>query len=557
MKKFYYIPMAALALFLNSCNDVDEELQELTSREVITASVSTIESRTTADGLDILWSANDQIGVFKTINSYTTDSYEHNCFTLVQGGEGKTTASFAASTSKGETNTLAYYPYIDGSSYDGATLSMSIPASQSYADGCQMVMAGTFAEGSSSVSFKNAMALAVITVNNIPTGYTKAVLTAAGDEKLNGAANVTFTSNGQAELELASDNAAGTNTLTIEFGSNTDANKTFYFAIPVDEYSNGLQMTLVGENMTTKVVGTLTDKNDATKFTANANEFHTYTRSIDDVVSNVTSVATADELTNALANGGNIKLTASIDLNLTSGATLTIGAEKEVNIDLNGYTLTTSSNTTGDPLDEITVKGKLSVTNGEIKTENTAFYVNGGELTLEDLTITGSRSCSAVYVDNSGTVTAKDVTANTESTAFYASGGTMSLTDCNVTITDGSFNAVAVDNSGKLTISGGSYTSVENTNNYDQSYAILVKGSSEAIINTTVSGGNGGVTVLGGSTTNFTGGSYTGVKACGLYVNGSSTVAYANSTFSGVEGGVVAVSGIVNGASYTEYTKIQ
>ena len=54
MKKFYYIPMAALALFLNSCNDIDEELQELASSEVITASVPTIESRATASGLNVL-----------------------------------------------------------------------------------------------------------------------------------------------------------------------------------------------------------------------------------------------------------------------------------------------------------------------------------------------------------------------------------------------------------------------------------------------------------------------------------------------------------------------
>lgn len=458
MKKFYYFPMAALVLFLNGCNDVDEELQVLTSSEVITASVPTIESRTTAEGLDILWSAGDQIGVFKTQNSYTTDSYEHNCFTLVSGGEGKTTASFAATTSSGETNTLAYYPYMDGSSYDGATLFMSIPASQSYADGCQMIMAGTFVEGSSSVSFKNAMALAVITVNNIPTGYTKAVLTADASEKLNGAANVTFTSEGQAELKLSSDNTAGTNTLTVEFGDNTDVNKTFYFAIPVDEYTSGLKMTLEGTNVTSKEIGTLTDANDVSKFTANANEFHTYTRTIDDVVSNATSVESADDLKNALAAGGNIKLTAAITLSTA----LTVN--KDVTIDLNGQTLTATGTAFEVTSGKLTIEG-----NGKLTSGVDAISIKGSEdanveVTIgENVEIEATDCCIVVPNSNNSenitiiTAGKLSATGNYNTVQFNGNAKGVTLNVTGGTISHTAANAVGIyfPCDGTLNISGG------------------------------------------------------------------------------------------------------
>ena len=154
---------------------------------------------------------------------------------------------------------------------------------------------------------------------------------------------------------------------------------------------------------------------------------------------------------------------------------------------------------------------------------------------MSNCSISVSSEYTPVYAEG-GTVTAEKVTANVQRTAFKGKGTTMKLTDCEAVSANGAYNVVAVSESGNLTVSGGSYTSTENAASHDLSYAIAVLGGSEATINTTVSGGNGGVTVLGGSKADFTGGSYTGVKACGLYVNQASTVTYtSNCTFSGKE----------------------
>lgn len=258
-------------------------------------------------------------------------------------------------------------------------------------------------------------------------------------------------------------------------------------------------------------------------------------------------------LNEALKAGSEVTLPADVTLNEP------LVVEDDAIIDLSGYTLTTSKAAAGT--DDITVAEGVSLTvkNGNIATANTAFYVNGGSLTLEDCTITAENNYTTVYADNGGIATAENVTVKTEGTAFYSNGGeTMSLTNCVVTSTNGAVNTVAVENGAELTINGGSYTSVESKDTYDLSYTVKVSAST-ATINTTVSGGNGGVTVLKNSTVSFTGGSYSGVKACGLYVNGNSKVTYDKDdcTFIGVEGNVVVgADGTVNEKEYSEYTKV-
>ena len=225
-------------------------------------------------------------------------------------------------------------------------------------------------------------------------------------------------------------------------------------------------------------------------------------------------VADADAFKTAFAAGSNIVLAADVDLALVSGSFLTLESGQSVSIDLNGKTLTTSSTMGDKSPDDITVKGALSIKNGSINTANTAVWANGGTLTMIDCILNSSNTNGAV--------------------------------------------AVCVDN-GNLIITGGSYTGKETTTQKDR-YVIGVRKSSNATINTTVSGGNGGVTVTGGSTAKLEGGSYSGVKACGLYVNNKSNVTYDTScTFVGVEGAVVVGSegGTVNTTAYEGYTKIQ
>ena len=253
-----------------------------------------------------------------------------------------------------------------------------------------------------------------------------------------------------------------------------------------------------------------------------------------------------------------------INLNLTTGNTLTIESGKEVAIDLNNKKLITS--TTNGTGDDITVSGKLNILNGTIETAQTGFFVNG-ELVLNNCTIEGKNpeAAAVVVLGSNAKLEAVGCTTNAANSAFYAlQGAQMTLTNCTVSKSVANTVAlVAVDGQGSvLEIDGGSYTGKEVTTAHDR-YVIGVMNQSSATINTTVSGGNGGVTVIGASTAELTGGSYSGVKACGLYVAGESTVTYSdNCTFSGVEGNVVVGgdtygNGTVNGTTYTVYTKIQ
>ena len=310
--------------------------------------------------------------------------------------------------------------------------------------------------------------------------------------------------NSEAKIEIVPDGAVeslnlNTPTLTVELGEGT------YGTV---EALTATQTLIIGDGVS---IETLILNGGALQVAEGAT-----TSTIENIV-----VKDAASFIEALKVAENITLdddVEEINLDLTTGSFLTIGEGKEVSIDLNGKTLTTSTVSDSNVPDDITVKGTLIVKNGNVKTANTA---------------------------------------------FFASGGTLTLTDCDVTTTS-TYGAAAVMVSGaagKLNISGGSYTG-QGADIHDR-YVIGVIGGSSATINTTVSGGNGGVTVIGASTANLTGGSYSGVKACGLYVAGGSTVTYANDcTFSGVEGNVVVGggtygNGTVNGHEYTEYTKIQ
>ena len=251
------------------------------------------------------------------------------------------------------------------------------------------------------------------------------------------------------------------------------------------------------------------------------------------------SVSTAEAFKAALNDSRNIILTANIDLALTAETALTIAEGKEIAIDLGGNTLTTSSTQATKLFDDITVNGKLSVSNGTVSTANAAFWVDGGELTLKECTISSERTgATTVCVLNSGKLEATDCKVNVAGTALKVKkGGTMTLIDCEATTTSTTGSAVvtSTDANSTLTITGGSYKGVLTETAHDR-YVIGVKGGSTATINTTVQNGNGGVTVIGGSTANLTGGSYTGGKACGLYVNEASTVTYTSDCkFSGVE----------------------
>ena len=121
-----------------------------------------------------------------------------------------------------------------------------------------------------------------------------------------------------------------------------------------------------------------------------------------------TIVNDAESLVDALANGIDVVLGSDVALGTDDAITVAKGAN--ANINLNGYTLTGTSETTGKNRNFFVVKGDLTVSNGTVEMTHTgdnmgwgnsvsAFSVEGGKLTLDNVTIDVSGSDMAYGVD--------------------------------------------------------------------------------------------------------------------------------------------------------------
>lgn len=178
----------------------------------------------------------------------------------------------------------------------------------------------------------------------------------------------------------------------------------------------------------------------------------------------VTVVSTAAELKAALAEGGDIVLTA--DIAVDADETIKIASGKDVTLDLNGHTISTVSDATGSNRNAFDVNGgKLTVKNGTVTIEHTGanmgwnsstnvFNVTaGGVLNIEDAVIEnlgGSDMAFCVHLNNWGEVTlnAKNTTFKSNYVAIrvFNSGNDMNnvtLENCHV---EGASNALWVHN---------------------------------------------------------------------------------------------------------------
>lgn len=159
----------------------------------------------------------------------------------------------------------------------------------------------------------------------------------------------------------------------------------------------------------------------ATQFTYESDSFDNQY----DADANNQLVSTADEFVDALSNGGSVVLTQ--DLQLDSFAT--IPADKTVELNLNGHTLTAAS---GD-MWAVQNKGKLTIVgNGEFVGTYSAVYSNG------DLTVNGGTFTAA---DGFGLII--DNIYGTEDSVAVINGGT--------------FTGVGVYNPTEVVINGGTF----------------------------------------------------------------------------------------------------
>jgi hypothetical protein len=278
-KHFLYLTVAALASGLAACTNDELEGSSAINNEggfTVTASIEDADVPTTrvgiADNYAFSWVDKDAIAMFDGNVSANEDEKPYQ---FAQKIDEKTNA--LSGFKKAESVTLpagfapnyAFYPYeqLD----NGAELSLgeffvtlpgvNVTQSESvnaYTDGTtidwkegevKMPMAGAVTmtgATSAKISFKNLTALMKLTVKNIPSDYTKAVLENTGESPIAGSATVNVEDASNPTLTLNNEGGKKAIVYTWTNGENAPATSTkvFYFVVPAGNYSTGLSFYL-------------------------------------------------------------------------------------------------------------------------------------------------------------------------------------------------------------------------------------------------------------------------------------------------------------------------
>ena len=153
----------------------------------------------------------------------------------------------------------------------------------------------------------------------------------------------------------------------------------------------------------------------------------------------VAPVATVAELAAAVANGGNIRLESDLTL---SGSEVHVAAGTEVDLDLNGHTLTVTA------IDPIENNGKMTIANGEIvavDAENSRRCIyNRGEMVIENMEFVQKYGAKGAAINNEGKMTIKSATVNSVYYTIWNSGS-----DAELTVEGGTFTCVGDNSSWK------------------------------------------------------------------------------------------------------------
>lgn len=219
-----------------------------------------------------------------------------------------------------------------------------------------------------------------------------------------------------------------------------------------------------------------------------------------------TTVSTAAELAAAVAKGGSVQLTENLTL---TGTELQVAAGKEVNVNLNGKTLTVNA------LDPIKNNGKMTIEGGKIEaanSENTRRCIyNYGEMTINGVEFTQTYDKKGAAINNEGKLTIEDATVNAVFFSIWTSGA-----------------------NSETIINGGTFTTENNVDVRDTwAYAVTAKAGAKMIINGGNFTGNHGViaadtgseVIINGGTFHCTA-KYTGNSDWALYADEDSSIKY-------------------------------
>lgn len=246
--KLFYLVLTGCLLTFAACENNDFEDALLTKSGSVLATLPDADTKTVIDGLQVLWSESDAISMFTATESHKG---------TITDGKGTKVATFGFESQVNDSKVAAVYPYYDVNAYDAqnAKISMTMPDSYTYVENGigGAPMAALITDQDAPIAFKNAGALMGLTVNNIPVGYNKAILTSLGEEAVAGPCEITFDNAGNPTIKATT--AATGKSVTISFEPSAEVtSKTFYFPIPVANYSS-LQLA-ISDGTNTMVIKT-------------------------------------------------------------------------------------------------------------------------------------------------------------------------------------------------------------------------------------------------------------------------------------------------------------
>ena len=259
MKRTVLICIAAAALALVACNK-EKEIEDPNEGLVTVSMGANIELPT--DGTDtkstisdagvFAWSAGDAVKVYSDASSFSQLD--------LNSGSGTASATFTGTIVGSAISTVAVFPASLNPALSGNNLTVTIPSEIAWVDGeaDNLMVAKGFADGDSSVDFKNIGGIIKLTLNNVPATAAKVTVTAGKNISGDFTCDITDSE----PVIVATD---GSNGITFTFDALASAtNMVFYVPVPTGTYPS--------------LGFTVKDGSDATLWTFTASVSNTITR---------------------------------------------------------------------------------------------------------------------------------------------------------------------------------------------------------------------------------------------------------------------------------------
>lgn len=249
----YYLILSVLFLLTGCSNEEEWNSSQVNGNYTLKASIEDDNalSRTTVnDAGQVLWVADDRIGVFGN------KSTKNEPFTLT-GGIGETSGTFKGNLPVNEEAQLAYYPYTQDAELNGNVLTFTLPSEYTYTGNSNAPMLAMKGEDGN-FRFRHLAGLLKITVDNIPEGAAKFVITSEG-EYAPGLAGEVEVKDITAQNPVLTLKGTGNTTVTYHLDSGPKEERlTFFIPMPIGKYSK-LSVSLIMDDDTSLFTKTISE----------------------------------------------------------------------------------------------------------------------------------------------------------------------------------------------------------------------------------------------------------------------------------------------------------